>query len=91
VRVPILGVNHQIQWVRIWSWSSSGELERFERDQKDRFRGILRKSIAEREVQFVAEPSLLSFPGLRVRNRKFRALSSGYTSLAARETGQPKL
>ena len=30
MRVLIFGINHQIQWVRIWSYSSGGELERFE-------------------------------------------------------------
>jgi hypothetical protein len=55
VRVLILGINHQIQWVRIWSWSSGGELERFEAGQKDQFRELLRKKISERRVQFVGE------------------------------------
>jgi hypothetical protein len=55
VRVLIFGINHQIQWVRIWSYSSSGVLERFERGQKDQFRELLRKKIVERGVQFIGE------------------------------------
>ena len=57
MRILILGINHQIQWVRIWSYSSGGELERFEQAQKDQFRKLLRNRIAERGVQFIAEES----------------------------------
>jgi hypothetical protein len=55
MRVLVLGINHQIQWVRIWSLSSTGELERFERSQKDQFRELVRRRIAERGVQFIGE------------------------------------
>ncbi len=60
----ILGINHQIQWVRIWSCSSGGELERFEQGQKDKFRELLRKRIAERAVQFIAEETKHGEPSI---------------------------
>jgi len=52
-----MGINHQIQWVRIWSAgsSSSGNIERFEREQKDHFRELLRKRIIEENLQFIGE------------------------------------
>jgi hypothetical protein len=64
VRVLILGINHQIQWVRIWSYSSSSELERFERSQKDQFRELLCKRIAERGVQFIGEETKHGEPSI---------------------------
>ncbi len=64
MRVLIIGINHQIQWARIWSNSSGGELERFEKDQKDRFRELLRKRIAERGVQFIGEESKHDEPSI---------------------------
>jgi hypothetical protein len=55
MRILILGINHQIQPARTCSSSTSGELERFEQRQKDQFRTLLRKRIAERGVQFIGE------------------------------------
>jgi hypothetical protein len=55
MRALIIGINHQIQPVRIGSSSTSGELERFEQGQKDQFRELLHKRIAERSVQFIGE------------------------------------
>ena len=64
MRVLILGLNHQIQWVRIFSRSSTGELERFEKDQKDRFRQLLRNKIADRKAQFVGEETKHGEPSI---------------------------
>jgi hypothetical protein len=64
VQVLILGINHQIQWVRIWSYSSGGELERFEQGQKDQFRELLRKRISERGVQFIGEETKHGEPSI---------------------------
>src|SRR5215467_3868490 len=64
MRILILGINHQIQWSRIWSYSSSGELERFERDQKDHFRELLRSKIAERKAQFIGEETKYGEPSI---------------------------
>jgi hypothetical protein len=62
--VLILGINHQIQWVQIWSYSSGGELERFEASQKDQFRELLRRRIAERRVQFIGEETKHGEPSI---------------------------
>lgn len=64
MRILVLGINHQIQWVRIWSSSTSGELERFEQGQKDGFRKLLRKTIAEREVEFIGEETKHGEPSI---------------------------
>jgi superfamily II DNA or RNA helicase len=64
VRILILGINHQIQWVRIWSSSTTGELERFERGQKDQYRELLRKRIAERQAQFIGEETKHGEPSI---------------------------
>jgi hypothetical protein len=64
VRILILGINHQIQWVRIWSGNTTGALGRFERSQKDQFRGMLRKRIAERQAQFVCEETKHGEPSI---------------------------
>jgi hypothetical protein len=55
MQVLVLGINHQIQPVRIYSGSTTGELERFEQGQKDRFRDLVQRRITERKVQFVGE------------------------------------
>jgi hypothetical protein len=64
--VLILGINHQIQWVRNWSAGSSrsGEIERFEQSQKDQFRELLHKRIAERAAQFIAEETKHGEPSI---------------------------
>jgi hypothetical protein len=62
--VLILGINHQIQWVRIWSYSSGGELERFEGGQKYQFRELLRRRIAERGVQIIGEETKHGEPSI---------------------------
>lgn len=54
MRVLIFGLNHQIQWSKIWSYSSSGELERFERDQKEHFRELLRNKMLSGELDMSA-------------------------------------
>jgi hypothetical protein len=64
VQVLILGINHQIQWVQIWSWSSGGELQRFEAGQKDQFRELLRKRISERGAQFIGEETKHGEPSI---------------------------
>jgi hypothetical protein len=55
--VLILGINHQIQGTEIWSAGSSltGGPERFERDQKTRFKELLERLITDNRIQFVAE------------------------------------
>jgi hypothetical protein len=50
--------------VRIWSYSSSRELERFEQGQKDHFRELLRKRISERGVQFIGEETKHGEPSI---------------------------
>jgi len=66
MRAYILGINHQIQWVKLWSAGSSagGGPERFEREQKDKFRELLRKRIAERNAQFVGEETKHGEPAI---------------------------
>lgn len=64
MRVLILGINHQIQWAKIFSSSTTGELERFEQGQKDHFRELLRKKIAERGVQFIGEETKHGEPAI---------------------------
>jgi hypothetical protein len=64
VQVLILGINHQIQWVQIWSYSSGGELERFEEGQKDQFRELLRGRITERGAQFIGEEAKHGEPSI---------------------------
>ena len=64
MRVLVLGINHQIQWVRIWSSSTGGDLERFEQGQKDQFRELLHKTISERGVQFIGEETKHSEPSI---------------------------
>jgi len=53
--IHILGLNHQIQSTRIGSSSTGGELERFERGQKEQFDILLQKKIDEFAVEFVGE------------------------------------
>jgi len=55
VRVYILGVNHQIQSPQIMSYSTSGEVQRFEHGQKDEFRTLLCQIIRDRCVLLVGE------------------------------------
>jgi hypothetical protein len=66
MQVFILGINHQIQWVRLWSTGSSrsGEIERFEQDQKDKFRQLLRRTIAEKKAQFLGEETKHKEPSI---------------------------
>jgi hypothetical protein len=55
MQMLIIGLNHQIQPAEIKSGSSSGRLEAFERDQKERFASLLGSNIAKRNARFVAE------------------------------------
>jgi hypothetical protein len=64
VRVLIIGINHQVQSNKICSSSTSGKLERFEQDQKDRFRELLREKIAEHGIQLVAEEANHGFESI---------------------------
>ena len=62
----LFGINHQIRWTRVWSAgsSASGELERFEKEQKDLFRELLRSKIVERGVTFVGEETKQDEPSI---------------------------
>jgi len=64
MKVFILGINHQIQWVRVWSSSTSGELEKFEKNQKDQFRQLLLNRITERKAQFIGEETKHGEPSI---------------------------
>lgn len=55
MRISIVGVRHQIQPAQINAWSSSGRLQAFEREQKERFAELVQEGIAKKSVQFVAE------------------------------------
>ena len=64
MQVLILGINHQIQWVRIFSSSTGGVLERFEESQKAQFRELLRRTIVDRKVQFIGEEAKHGEPSI---------------------------
>lgn len=55
MRILIIGVNHQIQPAEIKSWSSTGKLEAFEREQKENFGSLLQTKIADCGAQVIAE------------------------------------
>jgi hypothetical protein len=55
MRILILGINHQIQSVRIRGYSSRGEMERFEADQKKRFRELIRGLVTDRNADYIGE------------------------------------
>jgi len=55
MHVLIIAINHQIQSAMIGSMSTNGNLEAFERGQKEAFGEMIRVQIRQRGVQFVGE------------------------------------
>jgi hypothetical protein len=55
MRILIIGINHQIQPIKNFIHSTSGALEKFEQDQKDHFRELLRTKMSELVVELVGE------------------------------------
>ena len=55
MKILILGINHQIQAADILGFSSDGEMEKLERQQKEQFTLLLQQMITKNGVQIVGE------------------------------------
>ena len=55
MRIVIVGINHQVQRVKIGSWGSDGKPQQFEREQKEAYRELVRSEIRQVAAEFLAE------------------------------------